>query len=129
MTTNDFLLKEAKRLKLRKFRGVFMRDELPKKTLVKECGIINLESSKEKGSHWCCWWKNKNKKYYFDPYGILPSKEMINYLESPINYSTFQIQQFNESNCGERCLDMLNKLNNGNNFQDIIFKMLNQKTF
>ena len=128
-TTDKFLESEAKRLKLKNFRGVFMSDELPKKPLKNECGIVNLESSKLEGSHWCCWWKHGEDKYYFDSYGILPSKQIVKYLKSPINYSTFQLQTFNDSTCGEWCLYMLNELNKGNDYKDIILKLINKETF
>ena len=72
-----------------------------KKPLKNECGIVNLESSKLDGSHWCCQWKHGDDKYYFDSYGIKPSKQIVKYLKSPINYSTFQLQTFNDSTCGE----------------------------
>ena len=128
-TTDKFLEEEAKRLKFRNFRGVFMDDELPKQPLMDECGIINLESSKDQGSHWCCWWKKGNDKYYFDSYGILPSKSIVKYLKSPILYSTFQIQQFNDGNCGEWCLYVLNELNKGKDYKDIVLKIIDENTF
>ena len=58
--------------------------------------IINLESSKENGSHWVCLYKNK---YYFDPYGILPMKN-VNYEM----YNTLQIQPDDTKMCGQLCL-------------------------
>ena len=128
-TTDGFLRNEAKRLKIKNFRGVFMSDELPDKPLENECGIINLESSKLQGSHWCCWWKAGNDKYYFDSYGILPPKKIVKYLKSPIVYSTFQLQQFNEDTCGEWCIYMLNKLNKGDDYKNIILKLIDKDTF
>ena len=128
-TTDIFLRNEAKRLKLKHFRGVFMSDELPSKPLTNECGIINLESSRLQGSHWCCWWKVGNEKYYFDSYGILPPKQIVKYLKSPIIYSTFQLQQFNEDTCGEWCLYLLNKLNKGDDYKNIILKLIDKDTF
>ena len=35
----------AKKLSLDGFRGVFLRDTLPKKEKLNECGILNLDSS------------------------------------------------------------------------------------
>ena len=129
MTTDAELNCAAKKLKLRHFRGVFMSDELPEKPLSNECGIVNLKSSKFNGSHWTCWWKEGNNKYYFDSYGIRPSNEIVKYLHSPINYSSFQIQQFSESNCGEWCLFVLDRLNKGYNYKDVILKIINENTF
>ena len=35
----------AKKLSLYEFRGVFLRDTLPTKTKLSECGILNLDST------------------------------------------------------------------------------------
>ena len=32
--------------------GVFLRDTLPTKTKLKECGILNLDSLSGDGTHW-----------------------------------------------------------------------------
>ena len=39
--TNFQLIDAVKKLKIKNFRGVFVRDELPKKPRKKECGIVN----------------------------------------------------------------------------------------
>lgn len=119
----------AKKLNLTNFRGTFMSDELPKSPLEHECGIVNSNDHKHNDGHWTCWYKNKDNKYYFDSYGLIPSKEIVNYLKSPILYSTFQIQQFNDANCGEWCLYVLDKLNKGEDFRDIVLKIIDNKTY
>jgi len=130
MTTNIQLENEAMRLQLKNFRGVIMRDQINKlKQLNQECGILGSKTSREDSMHWTCWWKNGKQKYYFDSFGLLPTKEIIRYLKSPIVYSTFQIQQFNESNCGEWCIYVLNRLNNGDEYIDIILDLINNKTY
>ena len=43
--TNVDLLFYAKKLGIKHFRGVYMRDSLPKKPRKIECGIINLNTS------------------------------------------------------------------------------------
>lgn len=127
-TTNTELNNEAKRLKLKHFRGVFMKDELKNiKPLEQECGIINSQPSYKNNGHWCCWWKDNNQKYYFDSYGIKPLKEVYTYLKSPVIYSTYQIQQFNDSNCGQWCLYVLNELNKGKDYIDIILNIINNE--
>ena len=58
MTTNVQLLEVAERLRLKNFRGVFMRDELKNiKAKKYECDIVNLDSARNEGSHWCCYLK------------------------------------------------------------------------
>ena len=118
--TNIQLLEESKKLKLKNFRGVFMRDEIKKLIPKKqECGILNLNTSKQPGSHWVCWYKNGDKKYYFDSYGVIPPTEIVNYLKSPIIRNTTQLQSFSQTNCGQYCLYVLDRLCKGDNFINI----------
>ena len=69
--SNIDVIKHAKRLKLKNF-SYRMRDEfkgvVPKDN---ECGVINLNTSKENGSHHSCWWKNGDDKYYLDSFGVV----------------------------------------------------------
>ena len=97
-TTTNFDLKNiAKDLGMR--IKVLMSDEFLKENTKKEMIILNLESSKERGTHWVCLFKNK---YYFDPYGILPMKNL------PCEtYNTLQIQPDNTKMCGQLCLYIL----------------------
>jgi hypothetical protein len=130
--TNFDIDEKAKKLKLNNYRGSYMRDEFKKiKPLNQECGILNLDLAKNEGQHWTCWWKNGKEKYYFDSFGIIPPKELINYLKAnnDLEYSTFQIQQFNDANCGEWCLYILSELNKGNDYEDIILKIIDEKTY
>ena len=41
----------SKWIKIKNFRGVFMRDTLPSKINKVECGILNLDVSKNNGTH------------------------------------------------------------------------------
>jgi hypothetical protein len=100
-----------------------MRDTLPKKSSIVECGILNLDSVDGDGTHWTCWWKNKNKKYYFDSYGFDPPKELRRYLKNKILCSTFQVQKLGTSICGHLCVYVLLQLDKGKNFEDIIFDL------
>ena len=42
-------------LSLYEFKGVFLRDTLPKKAKLNECGILKLDSSSGDGTHWVMW--------------------------------------------------------------------------
>ena len=64
--SNFELLDYAKQLNIPNFRGVFMRDTLPKTPWPIECGIVNFNTSFEPGSHWIAYHKNKKEKIYFD---------------------------------------------------------------
>ena len=126
--TNIELEKRAKILKIKNFRGVFMRDELNKmKPNIQECGILNLNTSKEPGSHWTCWYRNGNNRIYFDSYGTVPPQELVDYLGTPILRNTEQLQGYNQSNCGQFCLYVLKKLSDGEKFQNIEIELYNIK--
>jgi len=130
MTTNIQLENEAKKLNFKNFRGVVMRDQISSlKQLACECGILGSKTSKEDDMHWTCWFKDGKNKYYFDSFGLTPTKEIVKYLKSPLIYSTFQIQQFNESNCGEWCIYVLNRLNKGDDYTDVIMDLINNQTY
>ena len=117
---NNFEILDAVRdLGIKNFRGCFMRDTLPKRPKRKECGILNTDSSTGTGHHWIAWYKNGKSKYYFDSYGLPPPLELIEYLKSPILYNTLQVQKGGH-HCGHTCLYILNELNKGRDFQDVI---------
>jgi hypothetical protein len=68
-----------------------MRDTLPNKVNKVECGILNLDVSKNNGTHWVCYYKNKDTSYYFDSFGLDPPLELQNYLNSQ-NYQRFKFK-------------------------------------
>ena len=49
--SNLDIIDAAKKLSLYGFRGVFLRETLPKKVKLNECGILNLYSSSGDGTH------------------------------------------------------------------------------
>ena len=55
--SNLEIIDAAKNLSLCGFRRVFLRDTLPKKLKVNECGILNLDTSSGDGTHWIMWFK------------------------------------------------------------------------
>ena len=136
--TNFQLMAAANRIKIPNFRGVFLRNQLPKKPKRNECGILNLDD--ENGTHWVCWYKSSgcrlrgsncnvfskengvSEKYYFDSYGLRPPEELLNYLKSPIYYNTERIQPPGTVCCGHYCLHVLKELSKGENLQNIVNK-------
>lgn len=111
--------------KIKNFRGVFMKDELPLRPKRNECGILNLENSDEDGSHWVAYFKRGMDKYYFDSYGdAKPPKELINYLGSDnLYYNKDAIQFYDDPPiCGHLCLLVLQTLCNGNKYTDRMLK-------
>ncbi|WAR13728.1 hypothetical protein MAR_003833 [Mya arenaria] len=59
--SNIELIEAVRELKIPHFRGVFLRDTLPKRPQGKECGILNLDSSDGGETHWVAWFKREKK--------------------------------------------------------------------
>ena len=118
--SNLELLEAARKLRIPNFRGVNLRDTLPKRPKRKECGILNLDDTTGSGTHWVAWYKNGAEKKYFDSYGIQPPNELVAYLRSPILYNTEQIQPKDQVFCSHLCLYVLKQLGEGTNLQDVI---------
>ena len=119
------ILRFVTRTRIPNFRGVHMRDELtgklsgPRKN---ECGILNLETHLQTGTHWTCWFKRGKERYYFDSYGEPPPQEMIKYLKSVdelendkpvIKRSAVTVQHDGSSECGALCLYVLKQMSDG----------------
>ena len=118
--SNLEIIDAAKKLWLFGFRGVFLRDTLPKKPKLNECGILNLDSSSGDGTNWVMWFKKGKDKFYFDSYGVQSHSEQISYLKSPIFYNSERVKQNGEVFCGHLCLFALKQLSLGNNLQAVI---------
>ena len=81
-----------------------------------ESGIVNLNTSSQRGSHWVCYYRNKNKIIYFDSYGQITPVEIQRYLKrgsefdrgkEVIQRNTDLVQAENTSVCGHLCLFVL----------------------
>ena len=123
-TTNNIeLLNWGKRLGIQNLQ-VLMIDEIKNCNMTLPINIIvNIETSKDQGAHWSCFHHSKStavydsiNKCYFDSYGLPPQKEIIKKFKSPIIVNDFIIQDFNTKICGQFCLYVLYKLNNGEQF-------------
>lgn len=110
--TDVELRKFAKLMKIPYFRGVFMRDNLPKNGPRKnESAIVNLDITEGPGTHWVAYKKRGNLVIYFDSYGDLrPALELQKYLGDGVRiYYNHDKYQFKSYNCGHLCLEFLNK--------------------
>ena len=125
--TNFDLADYAKKLKISHFRGVFMRDQLPKTPHKLESGIVNFNTSKEKGSHWVCYYKNGTRRIYFDSYGQITPLEIQDYLKKRNEHgvgvilrNTDIVQPANSVICGHLCLFVLKALSAHYTFQQVL---------
>ena len=117
--TNFDLYDIVQDLEIPNFRGVFMRDTLPKTPKSNECGIMNFNTSGESGSHWVCYLKNGLNRIYFDSFGCISPIEVQKYLKTKSEYennilciqrNTDQVQQPNTQICGQLCQDIINTI-------------------
>jgi hypothetical protein len=86
-----------------KLNGIMMKDQLNTKNIKNGCYIINLENHNQDGSHWTALFKNKNKYYYADSFGVVPPQTLLDNLKiNPNNlfYNDKQIQDLKSQRCG-----------------------------
>ena len=109
--SNFDLINAAKKLAIKNFRGVFMRDQLPAAPNYVETGIINLDNSTGAGTHWVAYAIDPRAIVYFDSYGLAPPSEFNSYirrLNTPRWYSTLPTQQLSDPPiCGIEVLNVL----------------------
>lgn len=109
--TDADLLKYAKFLKIPYFRGVYMRNAMPKKGPRKnESAIVNLDDKEGPGTHWVAYEKKNREIIYFDSFGNLyPPQDLIQYFGdgSIIKYNHQNYQKYDTIICGHLCLKFL----------------------
>ena len=129
--TNYDIWRYVRELGIPSFRTVCMLDNLPSKENKSECGIVNLNKTGEKGSHWVAYWKGSGgrERIYFDSFGQITPIEIQKYLKtreefrwnkSVIQRNTDIVQPINSSICGHLCLFVLKALGEGWCYQDIL---------
>lgn len=107
---NEELERYASCLKIPFFRGVFMRNGLPRQIWKNEAAIVNLDDANGSGTHWVCYKKIFDSVFYFDSFGNLPPpKELKEYFGAVpnvvFNYDRRQTEE--TSVCGHLCLEFL----------------------
>jgi len=120
--SNFQIINKCQKLKIKHFKGVFMRNELNMAASKNECFILNLDHSRNNGTHWTCVFIENGVCYYFDSFGFSPPIEVEEYLRKfdKQYYNSFEIQKENQVICGHFCIYMLIKLNDGINFYEIL---------
>ena len=110
-----------------------MRDTLPRqKPHSVECGIVNVNTSSQSGSHWVCYYRNKSNRIYLDSFGQITPVEIQRYLKTGLEFgcgreaiqrNTDIVQNANTRVCGHLWLFVLKSLANGEQFQTILDHM------
>jgi len=59
--TNLKIMNAVKKLEIPRFRGVFLRDNLPVEPKRMECGILNLDDTAGNETHWVVWHRDNGK--------------------------------------------------------------------
>jgi len=102
------------------FRGTHPIDHIP--VLKNKQGtILNYHNSDLPGSHWVALWKDKNKYYYFDSYGVLPPSQVLDIIRNKGFTNIHRFQQYGTDLCGLYAVYVLNELSNGKSFADIVY--------
>src|SRR5271156_3660144 len=98
--SNFQIIDKCAELKIRNFKGVFMRDEIRNRHPTdNECMVINTDHSSNEGTHWTCLYIDERKSYYFDSYGFEPTLEVKWYCKELKVYNSFRIQKVNQVIC------------------------------
>lgn len=111
--SNIEIKKFAHLLQIPHFRGVYMRNKLPKNIYKNESGVINIDDKNGSGTHWTAYIKNNKHIVYFDSIGNLrPPLEVVKYFKSDnsgnkILYNYDKYQNVGSFNCGQLCLKFL----------------------
>ena len=107
------------------YKGWVPHNQLPKDKLKNgQSLIINLDSARGPGTHWVCVYSYSPKfAIYFDSFGVRPSDTIVSFLKKNhknVIFSTSQIQSFSSKRCGWYVVHFLNRLSNGEPFEEIL---------
>ena len=125
----DDIIDYVNKLKIPYFVGVMMRDELSIQPKLNECGILNLNNHYEQGSHWICWHKRGNVRFYFESFAESPPIELLYYLKTTLEFTedlpciicnAVTVQHDENNECGSLCLFILKNLSLGLPFPDVL---------
>ena len=124
--SNFDIVDMCKKLNIKNFKGVFMRDEIKGSPKSNECFIMNIDHSDNDGTHWTSLFVKNGVCYYFDSYGFPPPNEIVKYCDGYERYfNSFEIQTDDRIQilCGHYCIYILYLMDNGITFYDVISKL------
>ena len=119
--TNFDIMIICEKINIQNFKGVFMRDEIKGKASNNESIILNLDESRNSGTHWVSLAVKNKICYYFDSYGFCPPDEIKSYCDGlECYFSSYRVQKPNELICGHYSVYMLYLLDKGISFNKAI---------
>lgn len=71
--------------------------------------VLNMDSPAGKGSHWVALGCVNGGFVYFDPFGIIPPKAVIEACSPNLKYSTEMQQDVGDSSCGLFCIKWISQ--------------------
>ena len=106
-TTNTQLLKLGKQLFGDRFKGVYCSDQ-NFRLKNNDCCIINTDSSKQSGTHWCGIYRYKDHHYIFDSFAR-DYHTLSRYFKYRhwTNVEFRRIESYKASSCGQLSLTFL----------------------
>lgn len=106
------------------YRGVHMRDNLPKNIKAGQSIVINLDNSSGNGTHWTALYRDKEKLNYFDSFGMAPPQELVDlFPRVKIVHNTHQFQPMSNTNCGAYSVYFIREMSSGTSVFDTLFKL------
>lgn len=91
--------------------------------------VLNLDISKNQGTHWVGLYKKGKQAFYYDSYGVMPDDRTIKALKNKgdvLKYNTSMHQQLNSKRCGWFVLKWLQSMFENSSFYDSLYSNLDQ---
>jgi len=104
------------------FEGWHSKDTLPKK-IGDKFYIVNMEDSGGEGTHWVAIYNRKHMSIYYDSFGLPPPPDIIRFMKTSrkqLVMTDVQIQNIKSNACGYFCILVIDMLEEGIPFTDIV---------
>ena len=110
------------------YRGCFAKDSLPKKIKRQEYTVVNMDDSGNPGTHWVAIVNDPKCDFveYFDPFGIMPSTEIHQYMKTAgkdIRFNDNQLQDTLSVRCGYFCCHYIRERAKGKQPLDVLYAL------
>ena len=106
------------------FQGVYSLDQIERKTLGSNSGIVlNLSKTNQPGTHWVSLFQPiGGYMEYFDSFAMGPEvkQEIVDFLPEKFNFNRKRLQSAFNTTCGQYCIYYIYKKSLGNSLQSIL---------